>query len=74
MRYGYEPSKQSTSHIRLTRTTAEGQHHITLPNHKPLRLGTLSGILGDVASHLKKDKGELVDEILVDLEPLEDVA
>lgn len=62
-RYGYEPSRQSGSYIRVTRTTDESQNHITLPNHKPSRLGTLSSILDDVASYLRKNKVELVDEL-----------
>lgn len=31
----------------------DGEHHITIPNHKPLKVGTMNGILGDVASHLE---------------------
>ena len=62
-RYGYVPTRQSGSHIRLTRIVAGVQQHVTLPNHKPLRLGTLNGILGDVAAHLGKDKGALVAEL-----------
>lgn len=29
---GYEVTRQTGSHIRLT-TTQEGEHHITIPNH-----------------------------------------
>jgi hypothetical protein len=33
-------------------TTAEyGEHHITIPRHDALRIGTLAGILADVAEH-----------------------
>jgi len=55
-KYGYETTRQKGSHIRLTRNSAEGEHHITIPNHDPLRLGTLSSILNDVSEHLKIDK------------------
>jgi predicted RNA binding protein YcfA (HicA-like mRNA interferase family) len=34
--YGYEPTRQSGSHIRLT-TQQMGEHHITVPNHSPLK-------------------------------------
>jgi predicted RNA binding protein YcfA (HicA-like mRNA interferase family) len=57
-RVGYETSRQSGSHIRLA-TTEHGQHHVTVPNHNPIKLGTLSGILDDVASHLEISRDEL---------------
>ena len=61
-RFGYQVNRQKGSHIRLT-TLENGQHHITIPNHDSLRLGTLSSILGEVAAHLKKTKEELANEI-----------
>ena len=47
-RYGYEVTRQVGSHIRLT-TRWEGEHHITIPQHKALRVGMLNSILKDVA-------------------------
>ncbi|HQV37709.1 MAG: type II toxin-antitoxin system HicA family toxin [Flavobacteriales bacterium] len=47
---GYEVTRQSGSHIRLT-TSRNGVHHITIPEHRPLKVGTLSAILRDVAVH-----------------------
>ena len=38
-------------------------HHVTVPRHNPLRVGTLSGILGDVAEYLKIDRDELVRQL-----------
>jgi len=58
-RVGYERGPQTGSHIRLT-TTEHGQHHVTVPNHNPVKVGTLSGILGDVAAHLEVSRDELV--------------
>ena len=49
-RLGYEVTRQTGSHIRLT-TQQGGEHHITIPDHDPLKVGTLSAILRDVASH-----------------------
>ena len=43
-RYGYEITRQTGSHLRLT-TIVKGEHHITIPRHKPLKVGTLSNIL-----------------------------
>jgi len=57
--YGYEVTRQTGSHIRLT-TNENGQHHITIPNHDPLKIGTLSAILTDVANHFNKTKEELL--------------
>lgn len=59
---GYQISRQKGSHIRLT-TSQKGQHHITIPNHNPIRLGTLSSIISDVAIHFKKTKEEIAGEI-----------
>ncbi len=47
---GYEVDHQTGSHIRLT-TQRNGEHHITIPAHKPLKIGTLNPILRDVAAH-----------------------
>ena len=48
---GYERVRQSGSHIRLT-TTLGGTHHVTVPNHQPLKAGTLlGGVLKPVAAH-----------------------
>jgi predicted RNA binding protein YcfA (HicA-like mRNA interferase family) len=62
--YGYSVSRQAGSHIRLT-TLVNGEHHITIPNHDPLRIGTLSAIIADIASHFKKTKDELMREIFI---------
>jgi predicted RNA binding protein YcfA (HicA-like mRNA interferase family) len=58
-RIGYRITRQSGSHIRLT-IDVPSQHHVTVPAHDPLKVGTLSGILNDVAAHLKIDRDELL--------------
>ncbi len=60
--YGYAITRQTGSHMRLT-TTLQGEHHITIPSHKHLKIGTLSAVLADVASHLGMDKSELIGEL-----------
>lgn len=62
-KYGYEKTRQSGSHIRLTRQQGEETHHITIPDHKPLRVGTFSSILRDIADHLGKSKEDLINEL-----------
>ena len=59
---GYEQTRQAGSHIRLT-TSQNGIHHITIPNHKPIKLGTLSGILKDIGQHFGKTKDEVWEMI-----------
>lgn len=56
----YQITRQSGNHMRLTRYTETGEHHITIPRHKNLRVGTLNSILKDVAEHLKISKDELI--------------
>jgi predicted RNA binding protein YcfA (HicA-like mRNA interferase family) len=62
-RYGYEVTRQTGSHIRLTSTVCGEEHHVTIPDHSPLRIGTLSAILGDVANYLKVSKDEIIKEV-----------
>jgi len=56
---GYKVVRQVGSHIRLT-TLQNGEHHITIPNHDPISTGTLSGIIGDIATHFNKSKDEII--------------
>ncbi|MBL7731403.1 MAG: type II toxin-antitoxin system HicA family toxin [Chitinophagaceae bacterium] len=55
---GYEVTRQKGSHIRLT-TQVNGQHHITVPGHNPVKIGTLSAILSDISRHFGKPKDEI---------------
>ena len=59
---GYHVTRQKGSHIRLT-TLENGEHHLTIPNHDPLRLGTLSGILKAVADHVGMSKDEVAEKL-----------
>lgn len=61
-KFGYEVTRQSGSHIRLT-TAKQGEHHITIPNHNPLKIGTLSSILTDIANHFNLSKDQLIMEL-----------
>ncbi len=61
--FGYKQTRQTGSHQRLTRTTAHGTHHITIPRHKNLRIGTLNAILTEIASHIEISKAELLDQL-----------
>lgn len=59
---GYEVTRQTGSHMRLT-TAKGGEHHVTIPQHDPLRVGTLAGILNDVAAHLGLSRDELLTKV-----------
>lgn len=59
---GYEVTRQAGSHLRLT-TIEGGEHHITIPQHNPLRVGTLAGILSDVAAHSGLSRDELLTKL-----------
>jgi predicted RNA binding protein YcfA (HicA-like mRNA interferase family) len=61
-RYGYEVTRQTGSHKRLT-TTQGGEHHITIPRHESLRVGTLNAILRDVAEHLDIPRQTLLETL-----------
>ncbi len=61
-RAGYTVSRQTGSHIRLSRQ-GPPQHHVTIPSHDPLKVGTLGAILSEVASHLKISRDELVERL-----------
>ncbi|MFZ1639935.1 MAG: type II toxin-antitoxin system HicA family toxin [Candidatus Contendobacter sp.] len=59
---GYQVTRQTGSHLRLT-TQENGEHHITIPRHDPLKLGTLAGILGDIAQHFAMSRESVLELI-----------
>jgi predicted RNA binding protein YcfA (HicA-like mRNA interferase family) len=60
--FGYALTRQTGSHMRLT-TLQQGEHHVTIPRRDPLRVGTLAGILSDVAEHFGTTRQELADTL-----------
>ncbi|MBK8518102.1 MAG: type II toxin-antitoxin system HicA family toxin [Saprospiraceae bacterium] len=56
---GYEVSRQKGSYIRLSKSQENIEHHITIPNRDPIKIGLLSKILKDVAKNLDIDIEEL---------------
>lgn len=53
--YGFEITRQTGSHLRLTSTLKGKEHHVTIPAHKELSVGTLHSILRDIAAYLEED-------------------
>ena len=62
-RYGYESTRQVGSHIRLQSNLRGQAHLITIPDHDNLRIGTLNGILSDVADYLGVDRAKLARDL-----------
>lgn len=60
--FGYRVTRQTGSHVRLTCDQPE-THHITVPNHDALRVGTLAAIVADVAAHHRLDREDLVSKL-----------
>ncbi len=48
-RLDYKVVRRSGSHIRLECSAGLEMHHITIPAHASLKVGTLHGILSEVA-------------------------
>ncbi|ACK66241.1 YcfA family protein [Rippkaea orientalis PCC 8801] len=61
-RLGYEVTRQTGSHIRLT-TQENGEHNITIPAHNPVKIGTLNAILRDIAQHFSLSRDELLKRL-----------
>lgn len=59
-KFGYKITRQTGSHIRLTSSFKEKEHHITIPAQKSLKIGTLSNIINDIVEYLEIDKKELL--------------
>jgi len=62
-RYGYVVTRQKGSHIRLSKTFDEAEHAITIPNHQPIKIGTLSSIIKDVALANRLETTELYNQL-----------
>jgi predicted RNA binding protein YcfA (HicA-like mRNA interferase family) len=62
-RLGYELDHQTGSHMRLT-TRQAGEHHVTIPAHDPLKIGTLNAVLNSVGQHFGLSREEVLRRLL----------
>ena len=62
-KYGYKITRQTGSHIRLTSNLKGTEHHITIPSHKDLKIGTINSILNDISRYLEIDKEILIKNL-----------
>ena len=60
---GYVVTRQTGSHMRLTHRGEKCMHHLTVPRHKELKVGTLSRIIKDVARHLSLSPEEVLHKL-----------
>ncbi len=61
--YGYEITRQTGSHLRLSSSVKGPEHHVTIPIHKEVRIGTLNAIVTDVAAYLGVSRTELIETL-----------
>jgi len=57
-RYGYIFRRQEGSHIRMSKIIADKVHNITIPNHNPLKIGTLQRIAKEICIFNDVDASE----------------
>ena len=62
-RYGYEITRQTGSHLRLSSRFKGPEHHVTVPRHASLRVGTLAALLSEVARYLEVDRETVAREL-----------
>jgi len=62
-RLGYTVTRRKGSHIRLTNVTRKYTHHVTIPDHDPIKVGTLNNILKDIAEHVGLSRDELLAQL-----------
>jgi predicted RNA binding protein YcfA (HicA-like mRNA interferase family) len=64
-RLGYVKTRQKGSHMRLTcpATSTKPEHHVAIPDHHVLKIGTLADILDDVAAAQGLTRDELITRL-----------
>ena len=64
--YGYRIIKQTGSHIRMSKNLSSNEtHNITIPNHKPIKIGTLHSISSDICEKNKLNKKNFYAALLL---------
>lgn len=60
--WGYALVHQRGSHLVLE-TENPFHHRVSIPNHSPLRIGTLNSILRAIAAHKGVERDDLLDTL-----------
>ena len=61
--HGYSVVRQTGSHIRLSKIIDNKEHAITVPNHKPIKIGVLQNIVKDVCNVNRLDINEFYKQL-----------
>lgn len=56
--FGYQVTRQTGSHMRLT-TELQGQHHITIPAKRSLTIGKINAVVWELVRHFGLPRGEV---------------
>jgi predicted RNA binding protein YcfA (HicA-like mRNA interferase family) len=59
---GFFVSRQTGSHIRLS-SHSTPQYHITIPNHDPIKIGTMNNILTELSIYFKISKKDVAKKL-----------
>jgi len=54
---------RDVSALDLTKTLLNGEHHEVIPNHNPIKMGTLHSILKSVAEHHDTTVADLLNKL-----------
>jgi predicted RNA binding protein YcfA (HicA-like mRNA interferase family) len=60
--WGYRTVHQEGSHI-ILQTDLPTHQRLSVPNHNPLRLGTLNSIVRAVSAHKRVERQQLLDTL-----------
>jgi predicted RNA binding protein YcfA (HicA-like mRNA interferase family) len=60
--WGYRQVHQEGSHV-ILQTETPGHQRLSIPNHSPLRVGTLNSIVRAVATHKGLDRQTILDSL-----------
>jgi len=60
---GYIVIRQTGSHIRISKIINGNEHAITVPNHKPIKIGTLQNIAKDICLANKYDINDFYNKL-----------
>lgn len=60
--WGFRQVHQEGSHV-ILQTETPGHQRLSVPNHNPLRIGTLNSIVRAVATHKGVDRQTVLDSL-----------
>ena len=60
--WGFRQVHQEGSHV-ILQTETPGHQRLSVPNHNPLRIGTLNSIVRAVATHIGVDRQAVLDSL-----------